>query len=124
MRRRSIVASVGVVLASLACGGAGGVAPSAEAMIVDLRFTQWDCYEGGSYEGLGFKADGRCDGSSGGGWTCAYTQTGNEFVVDWTGPGGKKEAWNGVIVDPRGLEMGGTSDDGSRQNDFRCTRTL
>ena len=117
--RHVTVASV--VLATLACGGSGGGSAPAEAMIADLRFTQWECYEGGYYEGMGFKADGRCEGSSDG-WGCTYTQGRNAFTIEWTGPDGEKETWSGIMVDPAGKEMGGTSFDGKATNDFRCTR--
>lgn len=117
-----------VALATLACGGSGGepsaVAPAAAAaapMIVDLRFTSWECYEGGYYEGIEFKSDGRCGGSSDG-WKCSYVQTGNDISIDWKGPDGEAETWTGVMVDPRGKEMGGTSKSKTEVNDFRCTR--
>jgi len=128
MRVRAVgLAVVTVGLATLACGGSvggsgGGVA--AAPMILDLRFTQWDCYEGGAYEWIGFKTDGRCDAGSDG-WTCAYTQTGNDFSIVWAGPSGESETWTGLMVNPSGMEMGGTSlDHLGTNNDFRCTRDM
>lgn len=125
--RRSLLTVAALAVATLACGGAGGdAAPAgggAAPMIVDLRFTSWECYEGGYYEGIEFKTDGRCDGSSSG-WKCAYVQTGNDISIDWKGPSGEAETWTGIMVDPRGKEMGGTSKSKTEVNDFRCTRNM
>ena len=121
--RALVLAIVPVVLATLACGGMGGGATGTTDALLDLRFTTWDCYEGGYYEWLEFKTDGRCVGSSDG-WGCTYTQTGNDFTVVWTGSDGELETWSGVIVDPAGLAMGGTSLNAGTTNDFRCTRDL
>ena len=115
--RWQLTAIGAAILTSLACGGGGSEDP-----IVDLRFTSWDCTEGGYDEAVQFMADGVCVGSSAG-WDCRWRQDGNAFTIDWTADGAS-ETWEGVMIDPRGLEMGGTSVNGSTVDHFRCGRDL